>query len=332
MKKRWIIAVLLVLAAGQHVSALLVLAAGKSESAADRPVKVYLFAGQSNMGGGINFNHTHKDHPAVQWMNSDENDVLYFWNRGRDQKTESWETLTYQSHREGHWEQVTAHRLWSAWQEKDPEQKLAVITVTVGATALNDFWTVGGRAQREGSADWIKAREQGQGGRMLEQTIKTALQQLEEQGLSYDIEAFVWYQGEGDSLHLFQAENYERYLRDLIDGWEDRDPARFRDDKSLYAGSIREWTGDEEFDAVIVRVSEKIQGAQSWGPRDKWEPALNEVRRAQVDYAESRDDAAWVDVDDLPLKDAFHYEGAEYITIGERVAAALTALMEENRD
>ncbi len=290
------------------------------------PIDVFIFSGQSNMGGGINVSvgaehGGHKDHPAIEWMDSEANDVLYFWDRGR-QRTDEWETLTYKTHRQGHWEQFTAYRLWQARQKAGVDRRMAVITVTVGATAMNGFWTAGGRAQREGLKDWIKTHDQGKGNKMLEETVKTALQRLEEKGFDPQLEAFIWYQGEGDSLHLFQAKNYERYLRDLIDGWEERDPDRFKDDRSLYAGSLREWTGDDDFKRIIVRVSDNIQGADSWGPREEWDPALQEVRRAQVDYAESRDDAVWVNVDDLPLSDAFHFHGKEYITIGERVAEA----------
>ncbi len=294
------------------------------------PVKVYIFAGQSNMGGGINFSvgpehGGHKHHPASRWMESEENDVLYFWNRGRGKQTDTWERLNAKSHY-GHWEQVVAHRLWKAEREAGSDARIAVITVTVGATSMNGFWEAGGRAQREGDKNWIKTSGQGKGNAMLRETVAKALQQLEKQGMTYDIKAFVWYQGEGDSLHLFQAKNYERLLRDMIDGWEDRDPASYKDDKAKYAGSVVDLTGDEVFNRVIVRVSERIEGASSWGPKDKWQPALDEVRRAQKDYAESRDDAAWVNVDDLPLSDDFHYHGAEYIRIGERVAKALLTL------
>lgn len=296
--------------------------------AAEKPVKVYIFAGQSNMGGGINFGTKHADHPAVKWMDSEENDVIYFWDRSGKFKSDQWEKFHYKTDRQGHWEQVTIHSIWQEVKKKDPEQKIAVITVTVGATSLNGFWTSGGRASREGSQSHIKAVTQGKGNKMLEGAIKTALAQLKEKGMKYDIVAFTWYQGEGDSVVFPLAKNYERLLRDLIDGWEvDRDPAKFKDDKALYAGSVAEWSGDKDFNVVVVRVSDKIQGSPKWGDREKWEPALNEVRRALMAYGDGKENAVWVDVDDLPLHDAFHYDGGEYITIGERVAKAHLDLM-----
>jgi lysophospholipase L1-like esterase len=287
-----------------------------------KPIDVYIFAGQSNMGGGINLKHKHSDEPAYQWMHSDRNNVLYFWFRGSEE-TDQWEVLTDETHREGHWEQVTAHYLWTHAQEAKPAQRIAIITVTVGATAMADYWTAGGRAAREGMKDWIKTRKQGKGNAHFQRIVTKAFSQLKELGYAPDLEAVTWYQGEGDSLHQFHADNYLRYLKDMIDGWEDRDLSRFKDDRELYAGSIADWTGDKDFRVVIVRVSDNIKGASSWGPRHQWDPALQTVRKAQVNYAEKRDNAAWVDVDDLPLRDAFHFADPEYIEIGKRVAKAL---------
>jgi lysophospholipase L1-like esterase len=287
-----------------------------------QPIKVYIFAGQSNMGGGINLKHKHSDEPAYRWMHSEKNNVPYFWFRRTDE-TEEWELLTDETHREGHWEQITAYYLWKHWRKTEPPRRIAVITVTVGATQMADYWTAGGRASRQGLEHWVKTRKQGKGNAHFQRIVTKAFDQLKELGYKPDLEAVTWYQGEGDSLHQFHADNYLRYLKDMIDGWQERDSAKFRDDRSLYAGSIADWTKDKEFRVVVVRVSDNIHPTGSWGPRKKWAPALQTVRKAQVSYAENRDNAAWVDVDDLPLRDAFHFADPEYIEIGKRVAKAL---------
>jgi len=285
-------------------------------SAAAAPLKVYLFAGQSNMSGGIYNMDTDYDPAMEAWIDDPSNPVLYHYSVDGSANV-TWGPLNANNPRKGQ-EHVAAYRLWNYWQSVDTNINVAIFIVAQSATSLSTYWAPGGRDRDP----WRYEPDpiympQGDGYQLLTNRLTLALSQLDDLGHTHrDIEAFFWYQGEGDSYNSFGGDNYRILFEDLVHGWEDR--GNSNDDSSAYGGSVRSICGLTNLPTFVARINWQTKGSPSWGPRSSWEPNLISVRSALVDYAESHPNSAWIDVDDIPLTDFYHYTGANYCEIGDR--------------
>jgi hypothetical protein len=297
-----------------------VLALGITAGAA--PVKVYIFAGQSNMDGTMN-KPPLKDYGygIYSWVTNASNPTLYhYWRSGGTVVSTNWVHLNTPSTLG--LEHVVAYRMWTYWQNIDTNQQIAIIKVSQGSTSLNSFWNPGGRDRDP----WFYNPNplyfsKGSGYQTLTNRIVMALSQLTEKGIAYEVAGFFWYQGEGDASGQTGGDNYPVLFEDLVNGWADRDPAAFPNDtKSIYGGSLRELCGLTNLPSVTARISWQIKGSPAWGARSGWEGYLTQVRAAQTNYAETHVNSGWVDVDDIPLMDFYHYTSENYIEIGERFA------------
>ncbi len=303
-----------------HFALLLLFIATCCLSATAAPLKVYLFAGQSNMDGGITDTPMDNYDPAIRaWVEDPDNPVLYHYWKAGDTNT-TWGKLNDSGKGLEH---VAAYRLWNYWQSIDTNINVAIFKVTQGATDLKTFWTAGGRDRYP----WRPFQTplyipQGTGYQALTNRLTLALQQLD--GLGHtdrDIEAFFWYQGEGDSNDDFGGDNYRILFEDLVHGWADRSAIDFPNDTPAeYGGSVRSICGLTNLPAFVARINWQTKGSPAWGARSTWEPHLRSVRDALVNYAQSHTDSGWIDVDDIPLSDFYHYTGENYCEIGDRFA------------
>jgi len=288
------------------------------------PVKVYIFAGQSNMDGVLNKTPLRDyGYGIYSWVTNSSNPTRYhYWRNGGTVVSTNWVHLNAPSTLG--LEHVAAYRLWNYWQNIDTNQQVAVIKVSQGSTSLNSFWNPGGRDRDP----WFYNPNppyfaKGSGYQTLTNRIVMALNQLTEKGISYEVAGFFWYQGEGDASGQTGGDNYPVLFEDLVNGWVDRNPGLFPNDtKSIYGGSIRELCGLTNLPAVTARISWQIKGSPAWGARSIWEGYLTQVRAAQTNYAETHANSGWVDVDDIPLVDFYHYSSENYIELGERFAQA----------
>lgn len=286
------------------------------------PVKVYIFAGQSNMDGTLNKTPLKNyGYGIYSWVTNAANPTLYhYWRSGGSVVSTNWVHLNTPSTLG--LEHVAAYRLWNYWQNTDTNQQIAIIKVSQGATSLNSFWNPGGRDRDP----WFYNPNppyfaKGSGYITLTNRIVMALDQLTEKGIDYEVDGFFWYQGEGDASSDEGGDNYPVLFEDLVNGWVDRDSGAFPNDtKSVYGGSIRELCGLTSLPAVAARISWQIKGSPAWGARSGWEGYLTQVRAALTNYAETHSGSGWVDVDDIPLLDYYHYTSENYIEIGERFA------------
>jgi hypothetical protein len=288
-----------------------------------QPVKVYIFAGQSNMDATINKSVFSGSNPALySWITNSANSTLYhYWRSGGGIVSTNWVHLSTPST----WgiEHVVAYRLWNYWQRVDPNQRIAVIKVSQGSTGLRTSWNPGGRDRRPWRSDGDPSYSQGSLHKTFTNRVQMALQQLTERDLEYEVDGFFWYQGEDDSFLNEAADNYAILFDDLLNGWTVRDPVLFpNDNPSLYGGSLRELCGLTNMPVVAARINRQIKGSNSWGNREVWEPQLEKVRAALSGVSSRHSQAAWIDVDDIPLSDNYHYSGSDSIEIGERFAQA----------
>jgi len=264
------------------------------------------------------------------WINDSNNPVLYQYYLGTDASSvTNWTTLNdYSLMAQEH---IEAYRLWNYWQSIDTNTEIAVLKVAVGATSLYSNWNPGGRDRFPWRPHQTpKFFAQGNCYTILSNRLVSAMNQLTELGYTNrNIEAFMWYQGEGDSPNSTGGDNYSILFNDLVNGWEDRTGFP-NDDKSKYGGSVREILGLTNLPAFVARISWNMKGDPSWGARSVWEPNLTNVRNALTNYAVSHPNCDWIDVDDIPLKDNYHYLGENYCEIGDRFAQKILDTLYSN--
>ena len=169
------------------------LVSGQSNSTS--PVKIFLFAGQSNMDGcgkPEELPEKYKVHP--------ENTTTW------DNKKESWVNLdenTFAKRRNHYFgpEIAFSHRLAKAY----PESTIAVIKTSAGGTGLYKHWLPGKAMYKH----FLK-------------NINNALEQLQDSGVVYEICGMLWMQGETDSETVELASAYEDNLKVFFDGIRDQ--------------------------------------------------------------------------------------------------------------
>lgn len=326
--------------------------------------KVYIFAGQSNMAGNLTHGDLEAEFPEIDdWLNrqngATREDISYYYWRGYDyEKIDGVKTIVGEDTSDG-WtelapdisgrpgqEHMAAYRLYNYWKMRDPSVDIAIIKICQGATSLNGFWTAGGRDRSPWEQmDGILHFTRGLGNVALHTRITDALQKLEDQDIDYEVCAFFWYQGEGDSNTFTGADNYQLLFQDMVHGWTERsawpedihptkstynDPPQ--DDIGQYAGSVRELLGLDHLPTFTALISTQLKGSSAWGRRtyeedplsddEPWGLSLNKVREAFMNYSSEHQPSGWITVDDIALHDYYHYEGKEYFEIGDRMVQA----------
>lgn len=285
-------------------------------------LKVYIFAGQSNMAGGITAQRMgNYSTDILDWIEDPGNPVIYHFWKGPDpdEVSAAWTNLNYDT--PYGLEHVAAYRLWNYWQAIDTNINVAIIKVCQGSTSLRGQWNPGGRDKDPWLGGSPETFEQGYCYQALTNKLAVALGQLDDAGADYDIEAFFWYQGEGDSSRNASSGAYRMLFEDLAWGWTNRNPVAFPyDDTNFYGGSVRDLCSVSNLPTFVARINWQTKGSASWGARDEWEWQLANVRNALVDFTEDHPDCGWINVDDIPLKDEYHYDGENYAEIGDRFA------------
>ncbi len=202
--------------------------------AEDPPVKVFIFAGQSNLPQGIFGDALPPD--LADWVNtSPENDCLYFFDGGYGLSTD-WETLRgFGSGAFFNAEHIFAYHLNPYFKSIDPNQRIAFIQIQRSSTSLINAWNAGGRVMRP---DGTTPNPEKDVHVSFRSTITNALSLLSRpvvdggQGLTYELAGLIWNQGEGDMLSDGGSLSYPVHFRDLIGEWVD-DPSHPLDDTNL---------------------------------------------------------------------------------------------------
>lgn len=122
----------------------------------------------------------------------------------------------------------------------------------------------------------------------------------QEEALNCYFAGLVWIQGNGDADDAGEAGRYQANLTALV-------------------ASVRGEFGNVPL--VVVKLHSSMAGAQ-----------VATVQAAQVAVVEDTRISALVDSDDLGLRDTDHYTADAFVTLGERIAAALIPLLNERWD
>jgi len=280
------------LALGLILSSSLLSAAAAAESRG--PVKVFLLAGQSNLSGRAQATALP---PAER---APINDILfdYVCSFGTDSKpgqkeapqhSNGWIALQPQPKHPGMSSDHFGPEIGfgRALLERWPGARIAIIKHGRGSTNLAEEW----------------APDATKGPQLYRQFLaqsRNALERLRVQGIPYEIAAFVWCQGEGDSTRQEWAVAYGSNLKGLI--------ARVRSDFGL--------------PTLPVLIALSLDGKHN--PRMKFP---SEIRAAQREVVKNDPHSQLVSGDDLTLGDGIvHFDAASQLTLGRRLAAAYLAM------
>lgn len=167
-----------------------------------KPVRVFIFAGQSNMVGSDSKAQDIKRFPPFVGLASPQPKVRFAYCLGRENKTtsEGWTELQPVD------EIVGPELSFARTVTQNIDDPIAIIKVAAGGTHLGGDWNPD---EPMGFEMYPLALKQ----------VQTALADLEAEGIPYRLEGFMWHQGENDMFNEDYMENYGRNLKNFLSCW-----------------------------------------------------------------------------------------------------------------
>ncbi|MBT3199046.1 MAG: hypothetical protein HN350_03930 [Phycisphaerales bacterium] len=166
--------------------------------AADDVMRVFIFAGQSNMTGSDSKESLVDNHPPFKGAAEPQKDILFSYNVGADKKSDGWGPMAPVKGVFGP-EMTFARKL-----KKHVDYPIAIIKDSWGGTTLVNDWNPAG----PDNGKKLYAR-------MMKQ-IADRLKDLDAKKIKYRIEAMMWHQGENDMFNKQGIVTYEKNLRNFI--------------------------------------------------------------------------------------------------------------------
>ncbi|MFT5301770.1 MAG: hypothetical protein ACI87E_004521 [Mariniblastus sp.] len=168
----------------------------------DRPVRVFIFAGQSNMVGSDSKVQDIANFPPFVGLEKPQSDVRFSYSIGRDTKfkSEGWVDLQPVNNVVG--PELSFARAVS----KESESPIAIIKCAAGGTHLGGDWNP----------------DLPEGFKMYPLTlelIRTSLAEFDRQKIPYRIEGFMWHQGENDMFNETYMAEYGKNLMNFMASW-----------------------------------------------------------------------------------------------------------------
>lgn len=187
-----------------HICILIIFAALplRSIQAQPEPLRVFIFAGQSNMVG------THskvKDigrFPPFIGLDQPQENVLFSYSIGREEMMTSKGWVALQPTKDFFGPELSFGRRVS----KNISVPIAIIKCASGGTSLSEDWnpdTPGG----------LKLYP------LALEHVRSSLEDLERRGIPYRLEGFMWHQGENDMFNQEFKKNYSRNLTNFLACW-----------------------------------------------------------------------------------------------------------------
>jgi hypothetical protein len=175
-----------------------VLAVWQPLQAADGVMRVFIFAGQSNMTGSDSRASLVDKHPPFKGAAAPQKDILFSYNLGANKKSNGWVAMSPVDGVFGP-EMTFAGKL-----KKHAGYPIAIIKDAWGGTTLVNDWNPSGPAKGKKLY-----------GRLMKQ-VAGCLKDLKARGIKYRIEAMMWHQGENDMFNPEGIVTYEKNLRNFI--------------------------------------------------------------------------------------------------------------------
>jgi len=166
------------------------------------PLKVFIFAGQSNMVGSDSNVKDIQRFPPFMGLESAQENIRFVYSIGREKKFESdgWQSLSPVNNVVG--PELSFARMVSAKLKSE----IAIIKCAAGGTHLGGDWNP----------------ENPTGFKMYPlslKLVKSSLAELDRLKIKYQIEGFMWHQGENDMFNEDYMKNYGKNLEKFLAQW-----------------------------------------------------------------------------------------------------------------
>jgi len=168
----------------------------------DTTVRVFIFAGQSNMVGSDSKIEEIDRFPPFTGLDNPQTSVRFSYCLGREDKlvSEGWEPLRPV------YNVVGPELSFAREVTRHIKAPIAIIKIAAGGTHLGGDWNPD---EPSGFKLYPLALEQ----------IRSSLALLDQQGVKYRIEGFMWHQGENDMFEADYMANYGKNLANFIACW-----------------------------------------------------------------------------------------------------------------
>ena len=175
-----------------------------NEPDAQKPVRVFIFAGQSNMVGSDSKASDIDRFPPFAGLDIPQENIKFSYCIGRENKLKSdgWVALSPVNNVVG--PELSFARKVAA----DSEGPIAIIKCAAGGTHLG--------------GDWNPDNPSGfQMYPLAVDLIRESLAQFDRQNIQYQLEGFMWHQGENDMFNEKYMANYGKNLENFVKKWRD---------------------------------------------------------------------------------------------------------------
>lgn len=165
-------------------------------------VRVFIFAGQSNMVGADSKAADVKSFPPFEGLEQPQEEVEYAYCMGRENKYQSdgWEPLRPLK------EMIGPELSFARRVTDNTKGRIAIIKVAAGGTHLGGDWNPD---DPTGFKMYPLALE----------FVRDSLSDLEKRGVEYRLEGFMWHQGENDMFNEEYKKNYGKNLKNFLACW-----------------------------------------------------------------------------------------------------------------
>lgn len=184
------------------IAALLAPLAACGADADTKTLRVFIFAGQSNMVGSDSKAKDIQRFPPFVGLDQPQDKVLFSYNIGREDKLTSkgWVALQPVNNIVGP-ELSFARRV-----SQEINAPIAIIKCAAGGTALGDDWN-----PDEPSGFKLYP--------LALQLVQSSLAELDQKKIPYRLEGFMWHQGENDMFNKEFKPNYAKNLKNFMACW-----------------------------------------------------------------------------------------------------------------
>ena len=209
-----------------------------------KTLRVFIFAGQSNMVGTHSRVKDIERFPTFSGLDQPQEKVLFSYNLGREDKETSNGWIALQPTGDYFGPELSFARRVS----QNTEAPIAIIKCASGGTALGDDWNPD---EPSGFKLYPLALD----------LVRTSLAELDRKQIAYRIEGFMWHQGENDMFSNEFKPAYARNLTNFIACWR-RDLKR--PDLRFYVGELCTktiWGMDNRDNMHAIRTAQKSVAA-----------------------------------------------------------------------
>jgi len=288
-----------------------------------KPVMLFICSGQSNMAGGGG---TKEYNKAIPNAHMPRKDIWYRVADSGKKDTAAWVPMgkVYGLGPEASFAVKMA--------EAYPKHTIAILKVSQGATPIK-FWTPGKTSKWNSRKGYFKLKT------IIPEVVADLKAKVKRREIpSFTIPGFVWMQGEGDANGTKRKDGI--YKQDLANLMKFINTQSGQTNIPVIIGRI-----SIQISPTVVRETGTLRVSKSKGGNLPdgldhvndgkkrgpiwYEEQLKRIRRDQEAFCKEYPKAAWVDIDDIELRDSYHYFPAGYAEMGNRFAVAMQKLLKK---